>query len=204
MLTQWFKAKYQSLAWINGPWKWVHNEFSLGIPHLNQFNHLTYKMRQRNMSFYELLYMQEGNAGAGAVVKWVDYGAAGQSQEWDLLTHLMSTSSGAACWMWPHPLLRNPTRDDLASTQATLLDLTRAQLSATRGPNTTLMWLHSMTERIMWRRCLRTWEIRGRGGGEQGVQWAVCRLWHSLWLNSAGNLQILKEKSQRISVSINS
>lgn len=92
----------------------MHNEFSLGIPHLNQFNHLTYKMRRRNISFYELLYARR-KTGMEPFFKWVENGASGQSQEWDLLTHLMSTSSEAACWMWLHPLPHNPTRDDLAA-----------------------------------------------------------------------------------------
>lgn len=107
-----------------------------------------------------------------AMVKWVDYGTVGQSQERDLLDHFLSTSSGAACWMWPHPLPHNPTRDDLASTWATLLELTRTQLSATQGPNITLMCLHSMTEWIMWQRCLCTWN-RVKRRGLCGAKWHV-------------------------------
>lgn len=41
--------------------------------------------------------MQKRGDMHGATVKRVDYSAVGQSQERDLLTHLMSTSSGAAC-----------------------------------------------------------------------------------------------------------
>lgn len=72
---------------------------------------------------------------------------------------VLSTSSGAACWTWPRPLPHNPTRDDLASTRATLLDLTTTQPSATRGLSITLMWLDSMTEWIMWQSCLCTWNM---------------------------------------------
>lgn len=86
---------------------------------------------------------------------------------------VLSTSSGAACWTWPHPLPHNPTRDDLASTRTTLLDLTTTQLSATRGLSITLMWLHSMTEWIMWQSCLCTWNmvIKKRGSGTLAAKW---------------------------------
>lgn len=56
------------------------------------------------------------------MVKWGDYGGAGQSQERDLLTHLMSIFSGAACWLWPHSLPNNPTRDGLTMTQDVRLE----------------------------------------------------------------------------------
>lgn len=137
-------------------------------------------MRQRNM-YLMRSWMQKENRH-GAVVKWVDYGSAGRSQEWDLLTHLMSTSSGAACWMWPHPLPHNPTRDDLAPTWAMLLDLTRTQLSATQGLNITLMWLRSMTERIMWQSYLCTFVKKGSmiavdsvHALKNCVKWKTCR-----------------------------
>lgn len=166
----------------------MHNEFSLGIPHLNQFNHLAYKHATKECVFlWAPIYMKDNRHEA--MVKWVDYGTVGQSQERDLLTHFMSTSSGAACWMWPHPLPYNPTRDDLASTRATLLDLTRTQLSATQVLNITLMWLHSMTEWIMWQSCLCTWNTVKR-------EWAVqCKVTYAYCINLPAHNYIVYSSS---------
>lgn len=77
----------------------------------------------------------------------------------------------------PHPSPHNPTRDDLASTRATWLDVTRTPLSAARGRRVTLMWRRYMTEWILWHSCLCTWNAVGRR--ESGGDAERCDIRHS-------------------------
>lgn len=53
-------------------------------------------MQQRNVPFALAAICKKGNM-QGVMLKRLDYIDVGQSHERDLLTHIASTSSGAAC-----------------------------------------------------------------------------------------------------------
>lgn len=88
----------------------------------------------------------------GATVKWVDYGSVGQSQVRDLLTHF------ASCPL-PAELLvgRDPIHSPIIL-QEMILPRHERHYWTWQQPNRlprldlsiTLMWLHSVTEWIMW------------------------------------------------------